>query len=208
MENNNVECPSTPTAENAVAILKYCGIQCWTFYPATNNAVPGCNVMADLSALQIWENYPQMLLQRGLIHKNSADVWLRIHERVCEGEFDPSCEVLVIEQGEPIWKKIRYHMVFDQNGTPVSATGVAENISDYKNLSENYAQASKQCGVTIWTLDIASRTLYDLKNASHMKIFDTLTTIPNVPEAFGADDSPLYAEDYPALYDMFQKVYA
>ncbi|MEG1858082.1 MAG: hypothetical protein RR216_05025, partial [Pseudoflavonifractor sp.] len=208
MKKNNEGRKPAPAAEDAAAILKYSGIHWWTFYPSDSSAVPGCNVMADLADLQLWENYPQMLLDRGLIHKSSAAQWLRIHARICEGEADPSAEILVIERGAPIWKKIRYHTVFDESGAPISATGIAENISAYKELAENYARASKQCGVTIWTLDIANRTLYDLKNASHMKIFDTLTTIHNVPEAFGVEGSPLYAEDYPALYDMFQKVYA
>ncbi|MEG1068993.1 MAG: response regulator [Ruthenibacterium sp.] len=193
---------------NPVAILKDCGIQCWTFYPADNSAVPGCNVMADLAGMQRWDNYPQLLLDKGLIHKNSAAQWLQIHARIQAGEANPSGEILVIEQGAPIWKKVRYRTVLDAHGNPASATGIAENISEYKELSENYARASKQCGVTIWMLDIANRTLYDLKNASRIKIFDTLTVIPNVPEAFKSEDSALYAEDYPALYDMFQKVYA
>ncbi|MEG1684085.1 MAG: hypothetical protein RR295_09645, partial [Oscillospiraceae bacterium] len=208
MKTNDQVRRNGSTTEDAAAILKYCGVQWWTFYPADNSAVPGDTVMADLVDLPLWENCPQLLLERGLIHKSSAAQWLRIHARVRDGEAEPSAEILVVEQGAPVWKKIQYHTVFDAEGAPVRAIGIAENISAYKELSENYARAAKQCGVTIWTLDIANRTLYDLKNATHMQVFDTLTTIPNVPEAFAAEGSPLLAEDYPALYDMFQRVYA
>ncbi|MEG0768119.1 MAG: hypothetical protein RR482_10410, partial [Clostridia bacterium] len=96
------------------------------------------------------------------------------------------------EQGVPIWKRVQYHTVFDESGRPVRATGIAENISAYKRLAENYAQAAKQCGVTIWTLDLASKTIYELSNATHMKIFDTYTTIHNVPEVFGQSGSALF----------------
>ncbi|MEG1989335.1 MAG: hypothetical protein RR035_09115, partial [Oscillibacter sp.] len=143
-----------------------------------------------------------------LIHPSSAQAWLELHRRVRAGETEVFSEILVVEEGLPIWKKIHYHSSFDASGHPTRATGIAENISVYKNMTEHYSLAATQCGVTIWTLDVANRTLYDLKNSSHMKIFDTLTTIPNVPEAFAAEGSPLYAEDYPALYEMFQKVYA
>ncbi|MEG1682546.1 MAG: response regulator [Oscillospiraceae bacterium] len=205
----NDHLPKNGTAtEDAAAILKYCGVQWWTFYPADNSAVPGESIMADLSDLQLWENYPQMLLERGLIHRSSAEAWLRLHARVCDGEADPSAEILVVEQGAPIWKKIQYHTTLDADGTPVSAVGIAENISDYKELSENYAQASKQCGVTIWMFDFAEKIIYDFNNASHIKVFDGVRVIPNVPEVFAAPDSPMCTADVPEMYEMFRKLYA
>ncbi|MEG2381906.1 MAG: PAS domain-containing protein, partial [Oscillospiraceae bacterium] len=82
------------------------------------------------------------------------------------------------------------------------------NISDYKSLAENYARASKQCEVTLWMFDIASKTIYDLSNATHIKIFNTLTTIHNVPEVFAQEGSALYPEDVPAFMEMFDKVFA
>ncbi|MEG2120182.1 MAG: hypothetical protein RRY53_07475, partial [Pseudoflavonifractor sp.] len=104
MRKNDEGCKHTPVTEDAAAVLKYCGTQWWTFYPADNSAVPGGNVMADLADLKIWENYPQMMLERGLVHERSAAQWLRIHARICGGEADPSAEILVVERGAPVWK--------------------------------------------------------------------------------------------------------
>ncbi|MEG0797873.1 MAG: response regulator [Acidaminococcaceae bacterium] len=80
-----------------------------------------------------------------------------------------------------------------------------ENI---KLIEATYTQAAKQCGVTIWMFDFASRTIYDLNNSTHMKIFDTMKVIPRVPEVFTEAISPLHKEDVPAFMAMFDKVLA
>ncbi|MEG1107411.1 MAG: response regulator [Oscillospiraceae bacterium] len=196
------------TMETASEVLKCCGIQYWTYYPADDSALLGLNAMAGPESSSTIKNYPQALLDSGFISPNSAQEWLEIHQRIKQGERDIVSEIKVVEQGTPVWKKVQYHSSFDENGKLLSSLGIAENISSYKSLAENYAKAAKQCGVTIWMLDIPKRTIYDLNNATHMKIFDTLTIIPNVPEAFAEPESALYAEDYPALYEMFDKVYA
>ncbi|MEG2407128.1 MAG: hypothetical protein RSB05_08650, partial [Clostridiales bacterium] len=60
-----------------------------------------------------------------------------------------------------------------------------ENTPDYiKRLDETYTQAAKGCGVTLWIFDIATKTIYDLNNVTHIKDFDNITTIQNVPEVF------------------------
>ncbi|MEG1559622.1 MAG: response regulator [Clostridia bacterium] len=208
MKKNNEERKDLSAAEDVVAILKYCGIQCWTFYPADNTAAPGQNIMEELAHLESWDNYPKKLIDMGIIHKSSAEAWLHLHDRIRAGETDPSDEILVIEHGAPVWKKIQYHTAFDASGKPVSANGIAENISAYKNLAENYAQATKQCEVTIWMFDLANKTIYDFNNASHIKTFDGVRVIHNVPEVFAAPDSPMYPEDVPEMNEMFGKLYA
>ncbi|MEG0830983.1 MAG: hypothetical protein RSF75_01395, partial [Acidaminococcaceae bacterium] len=80
-----------------------------------------------------------------------------------------------------------------------------ENI---KLIEATYTQAAKQCGVTIWMFDFASRTIYDLNNSTRMKIFDTMKVIPRVPEVFTEAISPLHKEDVPAFMAMFDKVLA
>ncbi|MEF9878542.1 MAG: response regulator [Clostridia bacterium] len=192
----------------SISIMQQCGIHYWIYNPAKSEALPGKSVMKDLAHLKVWENFPQCLVDIGLIHRNSIANWLHMHEQIKQGQADLVCEIQVMEQGVSIWKKIQYHTVFDAEGSPLSATGIAENISDYKSLAENYARASKQCEVTLWMFDIASKTIYDLSNATHIKIFNTLTTIHNVPEVFAQEGSALYPEDVPAFMEMFDKVFA
>ncbi|MEG1774203.1 MAG: hypothetical protein RR320_05055, partial [Oscillospiraceae bacterium] len=158
--------------------------------------------------LKTWDNFPQYLAEQGIIHKGSIAAWLGMHERVRQGEAHVVSEIQVNEQGAALWKKVQYHTVFDENGQPASAIGTAENISGYRSLAENYARAAKQCGVTLWMFDLESRTVYDLHNATHIKLFDTLTTIAHVPEAFAQSGSVLHPEDLPALRDMYCKIFA
>ncbi|MEG2174536.1 MAG: response regulator [Oscillospiraceae bacterium] len=170
--------------------------------------MPGSNVMADLSGLETWENFPQCLIDMGLIHRRNVKEWMAIHEQIRHGATEISGEIQVVEQGVPIWKKIQYHTTFDESGKPVSAIGIAENISAYKSLADNYAQAAKQCGVTIWMFDLASKTIYDFNNASHIKSLDGVRIIPNVPAVFAAPDSAMCLEDVPDMCEMFDKIYA
>ncbi|MEG1822065.1 MAG: response regulator [Clostridiales bacterium] len=203
MKNDNIKIEKMPTE-----ILEKCGIQYWLYDIPNHCAIPGANVMGDLADLELWDSFPQCLIDMELIDKASAEPWLEIHQRIAQGEAEISQEILVIENGVEIWKNIQYHTDFDENGKPISAVGIAENIRAFKRLSENYAKASKQCGVTMWMLDLIHKTIYDLNNATHMKIFDTYTTIYNVPEVFAEQDSPLHHEDVAAFNEMFKKLYA
>ncbi|MEG2084774.1 MAG: ATP-binding protein, partial [Clostridia bacterium] len=200
MQNNT-------TNETIAKILKYSGVQYWIYNPADNSAITGINAMNEIGFSQSFDNFPQSLIAMGLIHMESQQQWLDMHERIKRGEAEILCEIQVVENGTPIWKKIEYHTTFEA-GKPVSALGIAESIGAYKSLSENYAQAAKQCGVTMWTLDLPTRTIYNLNNATHIKLFDTLTTIHNVPESFAQEGSALHPDDVPAFNEMFEKVYS
>ncbi|MEG2037714.1 MAG: PAS domain-containing protein, partial [Ruthenibacterium sp.] len=79
---------------------------------------------------------------------------------------------------------------------------------DSKQLVETYAQAARQCGVTLWTFDFASRTIYDFSNATQISAFDGIGSFSNVPAVFVADDSPLHPADRPAFLEMFDRLFA
>ncbi|MEG2350415.1 MAG: ATP-binding protein, partial [Hungatella sp.] len=82
------------------------------------------------------------------------------------------------------------------------------DTTEMKQLEAVYVQAAKQCGISIWIFDFASRTIYDLHNASHIKIFDRVGVIRNVPEVFAAQDSSLHPDDVPVLLAMFDRLFA
>ncbi|MEG1557625.1 MAG: response regulator [Oscillospiraceae bacterium] len=208
--DGGIKAPCSQAISDDVAklIFKTCKIQYWTYYPQSNKAVTGLNAMAELGNTKEWDDFPKSMIDRGLILKNSVASWQKMHDLIRSGQPEVSSEILVLEQGTPIWKKVWYHTSFDENGKAVSALGIAENISAYKNMADNYAKSAKQCGVTLWTFDLADRTIYDLSNATHIKIFDEMTTIHEVPEIFAKPGSALCPEDVPALYEMYRKVYA
>ncbi|MEG2349268.1 MAG: histidine kinase dimerization/phospho-acceptor domain-containing protein, partial [Hungatella sp.] len=76
------------------------------------------------------------------------------------------------------------------------------------SITENYARAIKQCGVTMWLFDLAGKMIYDFNNATHIKAFEGICIIHNVPEVFAQPGSAMYPEDVPAMYDMFDRIYA
>ncbi|MEG7531579.1 MAG: ATP-binding protein, partial [Hungatella sp.] len=76
------------------------------------------------------------------------------------------------------------------------------------SITENYARAIKQCGVTMWLFDLAGKMIYDFNNATHIKAFEGIRIIHNVPEVFAQPGSAMYPEDVPAMYDMFDRIYA
>ncbi|MEG1683834.1 MAG: hypothetical protein RR295_08380, partial [Oscillospiraceae bacterium] len=82
------------------------------------------------------------------------------------------------------------------------------NPEDLRRLEETYAVAAKQCGVTLWMFDLAEKTIYNFSNASHIRAFDTVKTIPNVPEVFTLPGSAMCQEDVPEMLEMFRKLYA
>ncbi|MEG1633493.1 MAG: response regulator [Oscillospiraceae bacterium] len=84
----------------------------------------------------------------------------------------------------------------------------AEKAMEAARLSEHYARAVKQCGVTMWMFDLAEKMIYDFNNASHIKEFENVTVIRNVPDVFAEPNSPMWSEDAPAMYEMFRRIYA
>ncbi|MEG2570943.1 MAG: ATP-binding protein, partial [Clostridia bacterium] len=191
----------------AISILKHCNVQYWTYNPVNNKGVTGANAMSELGALKTWDDFPERLINMGLIHESSAEEWLQMHEKIKNGEARVTGEIRVVEEGIPLWKKIQYFTSFDDSGKPISATGMAENITVYKNLAENYAKAANQCGVTLWMLDFDSKTIYDFSNATQLKAFDGVKVIRNVPDVFEGDGSLLHPDDLQAFRDMFARIF-
>ncbi|MEG1547614.1 MAG: response regulator [Clostridia bacterium] len=212
MKKNNIASKkqqnnSLKIKEELTEILKHCGIHYWMFYPASNTGVSGLNAMPELGISESWENFPQYLVDMGLIHEDSIEEWMYIHEQIKQGEAHIYSEIQVIEQGVPIWKRIQYITTFDESGRPVSAIGIAENISTYKRLAETYMQAAKQSGMTCWILDIESKTIYNFNNTTNINAYDNVTMIKNVPESIISDGS-LHPDDVPALVEMYNKIFA
>ncbi|MEG2455527.1 MAG: hypothetical protein RSC08_04660, partial [Oscillospiraceae bacterium] len=75
-------------------------------------------------------------------------------------------------------------------------------------LKAVYAQAANQCGVSLWQFDFATRAIYDFNNATHIKAFENLHTILDVPSFFSAPESPLHPDDVAAFSVMFQQLFA
>ncbi|MEG2000686.1 MAG: ATP-binding protein, partial [Evtepia sp.] len=84
----------------------------------------------------------------------------------------------------------------------------AHKMEEIQQLESVYIQAAKQCGITLWMFDFASKTIYDLNNATHIKAFDGVTVIHNVPDVLVGADSSLHPDDVPAFLEMFDALFA
>ncbi|MEG1050028.1 MAG: hypothetical protein RSE24_05740, partial [Oscillospiraceae bacterium] len=83
-----------------------------------------------------------------------------------------------------------------------------QNTSNLEQVKQFYSQAVNQCGITFWMFDLASNTIYDLSNANHIKAFDGISVIHNVPQVYTEKGSSLHPDDIPQTLEMFRKIYA
>ncbi|MEG1895916.1 MAG: histidine kinase dimerization/phospho-acceptor domain-containing protein, partial [Oscillospiraceae bacterium] len=83
-----------------------------------------------------------------------------------------------------------------------------QNTSNLEQVKRFYSQAVNQCGITFWMFDLASNTIYDLSNANHIKAFDGISVIHNVPKVYTEKGSSLHPDDIPQTLEMFRKIYA
>ncbi|MEG2506493.1 MAG: response regulator [Longicatena sp.] len=77
-----------------------------------------------------------------------------------------------------------------------------------KQLQETYALAAKQCGVTLWTLDIEKKTIYHSENTTSRNVFNETRIICDVPEVYLREDSYLHKDDRESFANMFKEIYA
>lgn len=77
------------------------------------------------------ENVPESLLERGTVHEESADDFLRMYHQIQTGEKMASCLVRVNEVGIGyVWRKIIMTNIFDEQGQAVQAIGVLEDVDE------------------------------------------------------------------------------
>ena len=93
---------------------------------------------------QVIENAPQSLVP--FIDDASAGAFLEMYRQVEAGAPHASCEVWYkLRAGqEPRYERITYTTIFDENGKPVLAYGIGQNLTAQKNQEERYRQAYLQ----------------------------------------------------------------
>ncbi|MEG1559935.1 MAG: response regulator [Clostridia bacterium] len=194
-------------------IIQHCGVLCWVYNINGNSCFYKSKSLEDLGelegfgVLETLENYPQTLIEKGIIHESSANDFLQIHEQIKQGKKHIAREIRVIENGTSIWKKIKYTTFFDSDGKPTRAIGTAENIDTYKRLEEIYTQAAKQSGLTYWMFDVDEKTIYDFSNATPVDPYKNVSIIPNVPESI-ITSGMLHQDDAPAFLEMYDKIFS
>ncbi|MEG3073043.1 MAG: response regulator [Ruthenibacterium sp.] len=80
--------------------------------------------------------------------------------------------------------------------------------AEIAQIEATYAQAAKQCGVTLWILDIVTKTISGFSNATNIKAFDDIDVIHNLPAVFFSENSPLHPDDVASTLAMVDKLVA
>lgn len=93
---------------------------------------------------KIVKNVPYSLVESGIIHKDFSDDFINMYENVINGAKMASCVVKIKLLDESyIWNKITLTTIFDEDGNPVRAIGIQEDISKQKEAEIRYSQEGK-----------------------------------------------------------------
>ena len=96
------------------------------------------------------ENVPESLLESGVVHPKSADEFLRMYREICEGATTASCLVRtrLVENGSFVWRKIVMTNIFDDEGRPVQAVGVLEDVDEQVKREERLIYETERDALT------------------------------------------------------------
>ena len=168
----------------------------WKYNPHTRVAQL-CALMAkELQLPRRLENFPQCLIDRGIIHPDSADACRSAHERLLrEGEETAYDVCQCLPGGGETWSRVKYAPM--GNG---SWFGMSENIDDYKRIEKCFTISAKQNGITSWVYDLCNNSLYSITNP-----LETMGLsghrLENVPYCF-AQNPALHMEDIRSVLEL------
>ncbi len=85
------------------------------------------------------ENFPEGMIERGIIHPDSAEVFRHFAEGLLRGNKGGSANVIMKNPSgcRYEWFSLSYHMIFDRSGSPVKAIGIQQKLpSESISLAE------------------------------------------------------------------------
>lgn len=108
----------------------------------------------DRSALyyglqQYTENVPDSLVECGLIHPDTVDVFLEMYERIRCGAPTATCNIKArLTDDNYAWRRITMTTIFDESGAPVQAIGILEDIDEQVKREEVLVYQSERDPLT------------------------------------------------------------
>ena len=105
--------------------LSHTDIYYWLYDIENGTAIQNERVMKQLGVPKIMHNYPQSLLETGLIAPEYHESFLQMHEKVKEGAKE--AEILLCHSNG-VFYRVRYTTIFDKQGKPIKAMGTAASI--------------------------------------------------------------------------------
>ncbi len=84
---------------------------------------------------------PESLIENSFIHPDDTQKYCALYEKLHRGDLTSSAVVRVRAlEGNYCWLKINYTNIFDENGTPVRAVAVSEDITAQKEADQRFFQ--------------------------------------------------------------------
>lgn len=95
------------------------------------------------------ENVPHSLVENGVIHPETVETFLEMYRRIRQGSPTASCEVKThLVDGRYLWQRISMTNIFNDQGTPVRAVGMLEDIDEQKQREEKLRSRSERDPLT------------------------------------------------------------
>lgn len=156
------------------------------------------------------ENAPQTLVDSGILHPDSSDAFLEMHEKLrkgaksCNGAFRFIRKSGGVETTTSYWLHITYTTIFDRHGKPVWAVGVATDVTAAKNAEMEISNAKKYERLTL--TDLLAKYKIDVTTG---KIFEAVVLGETLPQLAAKSWDDIYISDIkPFVYpDHQQRVY-
>lgn len=141
------------------------------------------------------ENVPDSLVANGVVHPDTAKDFLEMYGKIRAGIPSASCEIMThIAEGDYLWRKITMTNIFDDQGNPVRAVGMLEDIDRQKRREEKLRNRSERDPLT---------GLYN-KGAAERYIKQALA------EASGTETGAFYVidvDDFKRINDRYGHLY-
>lgn len=119
------------------------GIETWIYdisdHTITRTTATGSENGADC----VISNVPNSLLEKGVIHKDDAEIAFDMLRKIENGEKNVSAKVRMFHPdiGQYAYHQINYTVLFDKSGKPMKAIGTGVDISKQMNLEKQYLEA-------------------------------------------------------------------
>lgn len=186
------------------AAVEHTGMFYWEYEIDTDIVHTGNVPAHDPQRPPVVYRYPEALIERGMIHPDSAETYRNIHKELKNGKKSASCEIMTTElDGSYRWRRIRYTVLEDNEGKSNIAFGTSENIDEYKRLEQYFGMAVTQAGMVSWTYEIDNKRIVTHNDVGDFFIHGNV--VENVPECF-IDSSSIHPDDISELIKIYQKI--
>ncbi|MEG1642003.1 MAG: PAS domain-containing protein [Synergistaceae bacterium] len=172
----------------------------------THTTIANSNVIKTFKTPRIMENFPQSLIDLGLIHPDDIDIYRKVYENIDNGSPREDFECRVYNPAFRKWRWMKGHCntIFNKNGEPIKTICTAEDIDKFKDLENNYNFIINRFGISSWKFNLITREIYAPSNLVAYFGLDG-NIIKDAPNFFQKSNI-VHEEDKPILKELFNKL--